>query len=497
MKYWRWLVPALTLAVVAAACVYLVRPDLFKREKKLEEKVRPPVAARIGFYPLDADPLLRQVNSYLGQATPPSFKGTVVALMVPHAGYQYSGQVAANAYALLAGRSFETVFIIGPAHRAYVRGAAVDRVDAYQTPLGKVSVSKELAEELIEAGAFIYYDSTAHAQEHSIEVQLPFLQAVLQDFKIVPVVMGECSWDYVQDLAGALAKVAVGRNVLIITSSDLSHYHPYDEAVKLDKAGLAVVEKLNSRKLFELLENGRTEMCGAASVLAVIEASKRLGADGAKVLAYANSGDVTGDKSGVVGYSAVVFFKKGELQSERWLNQAEEKELLAIARQTLESYFETGKAPDFEVKSSQLKEPYGAFVTLKKNGQLRGCIGHLEADKPIYQVVSEMAISAAFQDPRFPPLEKAELDEVAIAISVLSPFERVKNVEEIVVGRDGLLIKKGFSSGLLLPQVPVEWGWDRDEFLRQVCRKAGLPPDAWPDAELYRFSAQVFGESAE
>lgn len=497
MKYWRWLVPALTLVVVTVVCVYLVRPDLFKREKKLEEKVRPPVAARIGFYPLGADSLLRQVNACLGQATPPSFKGTVVALTVPHAGYQYSGQVASNAYALLAGRSFETVFIIGPAHRAYVRGAAVDRVDTYQTPLGKVSVNKELAEELIKAGSFIYYDSTAHAQEHSIEVQLPFLQAVLQGFKIVPVVMGECSWDYVQDLAGALAKVATGRNVLIIASSDLSHYHPYNEAVKLDKAGLAAIEKLDSRKLFELLENGYTEMCGAAPVLAVIEASKRLGADGAKVLAYANSGDVTGDKSGVVGYSAVVCFKKSELQLEKWLNQAEEEELLTIARQTLKSYFETGKVPDFEVKSSQLKEQYGAFVTLKKDGRLRGCIGHLEADKPIYQVVSEMAISAAFQDPRFPPLEEGELDDVEIEISVLSPFERVRNIEEIMVGRDGLLIKKGFSSGLLLPQVPVEWGWDRDEFLRQVCRKAGLPPDAWRDAELYRFSAQVFGESAE
>jgi AmmeMemoRadiSam system protein A len=196
----------------------------------------------------------------------------------------------------------------------------------------------------------------------------------------------------------------------------------------------------------------------------------------------------------VVGYSAVAFFKPQSLKSEKWLSEEEEKELLKIARETLESYLSEGKIPHFEVKSESLKEEMGAFVTLKKKGRLRGCIGHVEANKPLYEVVSEMAITAATQDPRFSPVTLDELSEIDIEISVLSPLKKVNNIEEIKVGRDGLVIKKGFASGLLLPQVPVEWGWSREEFLRQVSLKAGLPPDAWKEADLYRFTAQVFGE---
>jgi|Deesub1362A_J573_1020465.scaffolds.fasta_scaffold06210_1 hypothetical protein len=485
----------LVALLVAVGCWLVVKGG--RNEKMLmgEERVRPPVAARFGFYSTQKESLLRELYNLISSATPPSIQGELVALIVPHAGYQYSGFTAAHAYSLLAGRSYKTVVIVGPSHRAYVKGAAIDGVDAYETPLGKVPVDKEAARELIDYGSFIYFDSTAHAQEHSIEVQVPFLQVVLKDFKIVPIAMGEASWTYVQDLSGALVKLARERkDILIIASSDLSHYHPYNEAVEMDKKGLDEVLNMDTKTLYEKLRDGECEMCGAAPVLTIIEVVKKLGVEEAKLLDYRNSGDVTGDKSGVVGYSAVAFFKPQSLKSEKWLSEEEEKELLTIARETLESYLSEGKVPHFEVKSESLKEEMGAFVTLKKKGRLRGCIGHVEANKPLYEVVSEMAIAAATQDPRFSPVTLDELSEIDIEISVLSPLKKVNDIEEIKVGRDGLVIKKGFASGLLLPQVPVEWGWDREEFLRQVSLKAGLPPDAWKEADLYRFTAQVFGE---
>jgi len=185
-----------------------------------------------------------------------------------------------------------------------------------------------------------------------------------------------------------------------------------------------------------------------------------------------------------------------KLKSEKWLSKEAEEELLTIARKTLEEYFRVGKVPYFEVKNEVLKQKFGAFVTLKKGSRLRGCIGQIEADEPLYKVVSRMAIASAFNDPRFNPLSADELKEVTIEISVLSPFQKVKKVEEIEVGRDGLLVCRGPWSGLLLPQVAVEYGWGREDFLRQTCLKAGLEPEAWKDesCEIYRFSAQVFGE---
>lgn len=484
----------LVAAIVAYACWLTIIKQRTPNKKTEQETIRPPVAGKMGFYPYSKEALSQEVYNLLSSAPSPGLNGELVALIVPHAGYQYSGLTAAHAYKLLAQRSYETVVIIGPAHQAIVNGAAIDPADAYETPLGKVSVDKEVAEELVKSNPSIYYDAQVHAQEHSIEVQIPFLQAVLKDFKIVPIVMGEFSWNYIKALSSALAKIAQEKSILIIASSDLSHYHSYEEAVKMDKEGLKEVVKMDSQTLYTKIQSGKCEMCGALPILTVIETAKKLGAQKAKLLNYRNSGEATGDKSRVVGYSAVAFLKPLTLKSESLLNDKEQKELLKIARQTLEDYLKNNKTPEIEVTSPNLTRHQGAFVTLKKNGELRGCIGHIESDKPLYKVVSEMAIAAATQDPRFPPVTYDELSEIKIEISVLSPIRKVNDIREIVVGRDGLIIRKGFASGLLLPQVPVEWGWNRNEFLRQVSLKAGLEPDAWKTAELYRFTAQVFGE---
>lgn len=470
-------------------------------EKPIKE--RPPVAARIGFYPLERSHLLRQLNQLFLSAPKEKVEGEVRVLLVPHAGYSYSGEVAATAFSLLQGKEIPLVILIGPAHRAFVKGAAIDRVDYYLTPLGRVKVNKEVAQELVDSGSFIYFDSTAHAQEHSIEVQLPFLQMILTDFEVVPVAMGDYSSTYVSDLAVALEKVMLERKSILVASSDLSHYHSYEIAKKMDLQALSLIEELDQLTLYKKINSGEVELCGAGAVLVSMETAKKLGAKKVKVLKYCNSGDITGDRTAVVGYAAVCFAIQNasleeeiKLKTETWLSQRAEKELLTIARQTLESYFETGEAPSFKVKNKVLEKNFGAFVTLKKGRKLRGCIGQIDAVEPLYQVVSKMALASAFNDPRFPPLSRDELEEVAIEISVLSPFKKVDSLEEIEVGRDGLYVCRGPWSGLLLPQVATEYGWSREEFLQQTCLKAGLAPDAWKekDCEIYRFSAQVFGE---
>lgn len=493
------MLPKILLIVLAAviivyACLLILSKQQNQTKRTKEETVRPPVAGKMGFYPYSKSLLSQEVYNLLASAPPLTLNGELVALIVPHAGYQYSGFTAAHAYRLLARRSYETVVIIGPAHQRVVNGAAIDIADAYETPLGKVMVDKEIADKLVKFSQLIYYEAEAHAQEHSIEVQIPFLQAVLENFKIVPVVMGNFSWEYAETLSSALAQIAEEKNILIIASSDLSHYHPYNQAVKMDREGLNKVLKMDTSALYNLLKNGKCEMCGALPIITLLETVKKLGASRVKLLDYRNSGDVTGDKSRVVGYSAVAFLKKLSLESEKLFNEKEQKILLKIARQTLESYLKERKIPEFKVTEENLKQEFGVFVTLKKNGNLRGCIGHIEGDEPLYRLVSKMAIASATQDPRFPPVALDELPQIKIEISVLSPIKKVKDIEEIVVGRDGLIIRKGFSSGLLLPQVPVEWGWNRNEFLRQVSLKAGLEPDAWKSAELYRFTAQVFAE---
>ncbi len=496
---------ALTLTAGLLFCIWLVKPQIFKigEEKmgaffKRPSRIREPFAAKIGFYPSDAESLKRTINSLLESAPLEKIPGEIVALIVPHAGYQYSGGVAAYAYRQIYDKNFDCVIIIGPSHRAYIDGISIGEEDYYNTPLGLVPLNGDIALELNKAGKKIFFDSTAHAQEHSVEVQVPFLQATLKDFKIVPIVMGNPTWSNVEELAKALVEVVKEKSILIIASSDFSHYYPYDQAVKMDKIALENIEKMDAKALYQALEEGRCELCGAGPVLAVLEAAKKLGADKIKVLKYANSGDITGDKSGVVGYASIAIYKgtQTKLKSEKWLGEKEQKELLKIARETLKSYLQGKGKPQFEAKYRQLKEKYGAFVTLEKNEQLRGCIGHIVADKPLLEIIPEMAIASATQDPRFPPVSYDELKDIKIEISVLSKPVRVKDPNEIIVGRDGLIIRKGFYSGLLLPQVPVEWGWSKEEFLTQVCLKAGLPGDAWKekDAELQRFSAQVFKE---
>ena len=468
------------------------------------EQIRESVIAG-SWYPGNASRLQQEVQAYLSQASVVDFKGQLIALISPHAGYRYSGKVAAYAYKTLEMHKFDTVVVIAPSHRAYFKGVSVYDRGGYRTPLGVVPLDRELVAALKQRESRISYIAKAHSAEHSLEIQLPFIQVVMPESRLVPLVMGDQSFDTCQWLAQALAHCIRDKSVVVVASSDLSHFHPYNEAKRLDQVVVDRVNEFDPRGLSNDLAGGKCEACGGGPMVTAMLLARELGANKSRVLHYANSGDVTGDHSGVVGYMAAALWanpKKasGQKQGDQrvgvdlGLTSEEKVHLLKIARDVVETYCRGVKPPKPEVDSPTLNEPRGAFVTLHKDGKLRGCIGHIRARKPLIETIVEMAEAAAFQDPRFPPVTAEELGQLEYEISVLTPLRRIKDVEEIQVGIHGIYMKRGVSSGLLLPQVATEWGWDRTTFLEHTCTKAGLPEDAWKDkkTEIYIFSADVF-----
>lgn len=469
----------------------------------MSEEVRKPAVAGT-FYPADAKTLSRQVRDFLSRAPKEEVTGEIIALVSPHAGYIYSGQIAAHAFKLVEGKKFDAVVVVAPSHRAYFQGASVYDRGGYETPLGLLPVEKELCRKLMEEKDLIRFAPQGHAQEHSLEVQLPFLQETLGEFKLVPIVIGDQSYRTCERVGQAISKAAKGKKVLLVASTDLSHFHSYDQAVKLDHVILESLKTFEPQKLAQDLDTGKGEACGGGPVIAVMVASKEMGANRARVLKYANSGDVTGDRSRVVGYAAAVFYKNPLAMEKEMgqrkvgislgLTEGEKKTLRQIAQSAIEGRLKGARPAKVEALTEILKEKRGAFVSLHKRGQLRGCIGHIQGTKPLYQTVEEMAAAAAFEDPRFNPVAVEELKELELEISVLTPLRRIGDIAEIEVGKHGIYIKKGFHSGLLLPQVATQYNWERMTFLEETCRKAGLPRNAWKekDAEIYLFSADIF-----
>jgi AmmeMemoRadiSam system protein B/AmmeMemoRadiSam system protein A len=473
------------------------------KEMGMKEIREPAVAG--AFYPDKPEVLSQDVKRYLENAKKEKVEGDIVALISPHAGYMYSGQVAAYAYKLVEGKIFDSVVVIAPSHRALFKGVSLYDRGGYRTPLGVVPIDKELSQRMMERGKEIQFLPEAHSQEHSLEVQIPFLQVILKSFRLIPMVMEPYwSWETCQSLASVIVETVRDKNVLLIASSDLSHFHSYGEAVKLDKIVLDHIERFDPEGLNRDLRNHRCEACGGGPMISIMLAAKALGANQGKVLKYLNSGDVTGDRSRVVGYAAGVFYKtvggKEKMKEEKkvgidlGLNEEEKKTLHQIAKTVIENKARGKGVPEFKIESPILKENRGAFVTLHKKGQLRGCIGYIEGHGPLHKTIEEMAEAAAFRDPRFTPVKEKELPELEVEISVLTPLKKIKDVNEIQVGKHGIYIKKGWYSGLLLPQVATEYGWDRLIFLEHTCQKAGLPSHAWKekDTEIYIFSADIF-----
>lgn len=451
-----------------------------------------------GFYPADPQELDRMLKAFLSNVRDsPRVNEEVGAIIVPHAGYVYSGQVAAYAYKQIVDRDIETVILLGPFHRALFQGASVWQSGTWETPLGKVEVDSELASAILKQNEKLKFIPQAHLGEHSIEVQIPFLQEVLKNFKIVPIAVSDDSPGNCRLLAGAILNAIQGKKVLIVVSTDMSHYHPEEKARIMDRLVLDRLVERNANGLFDDLAGRRGELCGSAGVLTLLEIINHMGGIELQVLKYATSGDVTGDKKAVVGYGASILYRKPTGEKTDMLNPEQQKELLQIARQTIETYLATGKMPKIQTADSFLREKRAAFVTLREHGELRGCIGSTAATEPLFVAVRNMAVESALHDPRFMPVRKDDVKNLTIEISVLGLPQKVKSADEIILGKHGVIVSKGGRSGLFLPKVADETGWSKEKFLSELCyQKAGLSPDAWkdPSTALFVFTAQEFGE---
>lgn len=469
--------------------------------------VRKPAMAG-SWYPGTAKALSAEIDKYLEGAAKSGQPGRPMALVSPHAGYMYSGPTAAFSYKNIEGETVGTVVLVGPSHRAYFSGVAAYALGAWETPLGEVQVDAELARALIGQDPDYIKDlPSAHAQEHSLEIQVPFLQKVLKPgFKIVPLMMFDHSLPACRRLAQAIAK-AVGQrqDVLLVASTDLSHFHSDAQARKLDMVVENKVSRFDPEGLAAALESGICEACGGGPVVAVMLAARELGADTAVVYRYQTSGDVSGDRSQVVGYLAAGIYKtknqnsksKNQKTESGKLTVEESEELFRIARASVEAAVKRKPRPETSPLTPVLGEKRGVFVTLKIHGQLRGCIGYIEAVKPLHLAVAEMAKEAAVGDPRFPPVSEKELPLLEYEISVLTPRRQIADPSEFITGKHGIIVERDGRSGVFLPQEAPEQGWDRETTLSYLCaHKAGLPADAWRDrrTKLYVFEAEVLEE---
>jgi len=473
--------------------------------------VRKPAVAGT-FYPAGRGALQKAATGYISAAAPPpKDAGRIIGVLVPHAGYVYSGAGAGAGFSAVKDLNFDTAVILGTAHHAAVRGAALCGCGAFETPLGLLEVDGALQGELLKSSELFSVLPRAHEEEHSVEVQLPFLQSLgKKDLRILPLVLNTGAMKALEEIGTALGGALKGKKALLVISSDLSHYPPAEIARRADtsflyslgvaaRAGdfnyLALAEKL----LLDMrLEGLDTVCCGFAALVAGAFAARALGADDFTLLEYSNSGGVKGaDTLKTVGYGTGIFAAAAGKRGLFPLSALEKKELLSLARRSIAHYFEHKRPLEPELSEyPAFNSPAAAFVTLHKNGRLRGCIGSLEARRTLAACVAGMAAESAFGDARFPPLEQSEFGEIAIEISVLSPLLRVQSAQEIEQGRHGVLIRKGRAGGTYLPQV-----WEhfkkKEDFLNSLCEeKAGIPACSWKerDTELYCYTADVITE---
>lgn len=473
-------------------------------------KVREPAVAGV-FYPAQPAALSQLIDGYLAAAKTES-PGKLKALICPHAGYVYSGPVAASGFRLLRGAEFETVVLLAPSHYALFDGASVSDADVFRTPLGDVPVSPK-ARRLAQSSPFVPESAcrvqrpdwigqssrqppfdgrdTADTWEHADEVEVPFLQRSLKNFQLLPIVFGEV--DPAQ-AARALDQILDDRT-LIVASSDLSHYHPYAEARALDQRCTDAICALDVEQM------SRQEACGITPILTLLHVAKQKGWQ-ARLLDYRNSGDTAGDRSRVVGYAAIAFYAPAT--AAETFTAAERRFLLELARKSVREAAATGRLPPVSAEglAPELTVPKGCFVTLTKAGQLRGCIGHLTPQMPLYRAIADNARSATLYDPRFRAVAPDEVEHLEIEISVLtvpqplafaSPDDLLRKLQP---HEDGVVLQIGRRSATYLPQVWEQLP-DKVEFLNSLAEKAGGAPGDWrePGTQVSIYHVESFKES--
>jgi AmmeMemoRadiSam system protein B/AmmeMemoRadiSam system protein A len=473
---------------------------------RLEDR-EPAVAGM--FYEGNPASLRAHLKELFREAKRPVNDDEVAAVIVPHAGYIYSGEVAASGFNQIpSGTEIKRIFLIGSSHKVAFKGASVYSSGSYVTPLGKVKIDMDVARELIESSSVFTSDPSVHLEEHSLEVELPFLQYHLkQPFKLVPIIMGPHDAEATREVARVLSKWFCKGNLFVI-SSDFSHYPSYEDAREIDAVTAGAILKNSSRELLLTLDNNEkkhirglaTSLCGWTSVLMLLHITE--GDDNLhfEKIEYRNSGDVGfGDKSRVVGYNAIAVFRRKKTKngdSGFSLSEDEKKWLLKRAHETLHSASE-GVDPDLpeEPLPENLKVHVGAFVSLYKDGALRGCIGNFGTDLSLWKMVDQMTIAAALNDSRFLPVTPDEVDDILIELSVLTPMRKVDDVSEIIPGKHGIFIEREGCTGTFLPQVAVRTGWSTEELLGHCARdKAGIGWDGWKEGNVYVYEALIFGD---
>jgi len=433
---------------------------------------RPAVAGQ--FYPKEAEGLKELLATLVDKNKE---KKDVIGALVPHAGYIYSGSVAGAVFSQI--KFKDTFIIIGPNHTGLGFPFSIMTEGKWLTPLGEVEIDRALAEEILESSRSLQADATAHQREHSIEVQLPFLQYIEPGFKIVPIVISHGNAELYKEIGRAIAGAIkiTGREAVILASGDMTHYESKDSAEKKDKQAIEAIINLDEDELSRRFTQQNISMCAYSPAVCLISAAKKLGARAAELVEYRTSGDATGDYSSVVGYAGIV------------ITREEAPPLVKLAKEAVEKYVREGKRLEPKELTPEMKEKSGVFVCIKKGGQLRGCIGTFEPDKEnVAQETISSAINAAVGDPRFRPVAPEELDELSYTVDVLTKPESIKSIKQLNPKKYGLIVEAGFGRGLLLPDLP---GIDTPEEQVAICQqKAGIPSTS--PVNLYRFEVKRY-----
>jgi AmmeMemoRadiSam system protein B/AmmeMemoRadiSam system protein A len=470
------------------------------------------------WYSDDANALKKEVGQ-LFQKSDIKPANDIIALILPHAGYQYSGRTAAMGIQSL-GRQYKRIIVIGPSHYMPMEDVlSVPRETVYQTPMGEVAIDTEFVNKLLKHPQFQVIPQ-ANQAEHSTQIEVPLLQFAQKDFKLVLIVAGQCSMQMITKAASILNGL-VDKDTLIIASSDFVHYGPnygyvpfkenVQEGLKnLDMGAYKYIEQLDSNGFMEYREKNGATICGyipIAILLSMLDKTAQ-----AHLINYSTSGQLTGDFTNSVSYFSIAFSGKWQTSASSVepksspvkqenaslsLTQEDKKQLLDFARKSIVYFLDKHEMLDVSDAniSERLKEPRAAFVTLKENSQLRGCIGDIFPRQPLYKSVISNAVNAAVEDPRFYPVGKNELKDITIEISALTAPKPIASYKEIRIGIDGVVLKKGGYSAVFLPQVAPEQNWNIEEMLNNLSLKAGLPADGWKEgASFLVFQAEVFGE---
>ena len=463
---------------------------------------KPAVAGK--FYPEEPAELKKEIEILFSKAKPQSCSN-VRAIISPHAGYLFSGDVAASAFRQVGhGRDVSRVFVIGSSHRMAFDGASVYCEGDFLMPYGKEVVDVDFGKRLAGNNPNLFTaDPSPHIHEHTIEVQLPFLRHVLvSGYKIVPIVVGTDDPEICKEISAVLKLHFNSRNLFVI-STDFSHYPAYSDALQTDSKTKDAILSGNPSRLIEVLKENRikkikglsTSLCGAGATLVLMNLTVENPDYEYREIEYKNSGDndLYGQKDSVVGYWAIAICEKPQ-EKPFQISDSEKESLLRIAKESIEATVLNRGKNRIRVSdtSGTLSERCGLFVTLHKNGQLRGCIGRVESNIPLYKAVEEVAALSAHYDNRFPPVSPEELNHLEIEISVLSPPQKITDISQIKLGIHGIIIRKDNRSGVFLPQVATDTGWSLEEFLGYCARdKAGIGRDGWKSADIYIFTSTI------